>query len=88
MTLEHYDETGDIADFMSPYVEFLTAESPSGEWIPATEEEAQSQFLEFVDRIQAAAWDKCLNTVADKLGYEEFSRQVMNNPYIRTGGVK
>jgi hypothetical protein len=55
---DEYDITRDIAEFMAPYVEWSTEPAPSGEWEPITEEQAQANFLEFVDRISAVAWER------------------------------
>lgn len=55
---DEYDEVNDIAEFMSAYVEFHTEPSTDLSYIPMTEEEAQTEFLTFLDRIRAIAWDE------------------------------
>lgn len=73
------DEANDIAEFMSAYVEFHTESPTDLSYIPMTEEEAQTEFLAFLDRIRAVAWDE--GATAE---YRNYTSEGPTNPY-RTG---
>lgn len=75
-------DANDIALFMTPYVEWNTQESPSGEWVPMTEDEASQRFLDFLDAARAEAWAE-----GAEMGHRLYAENLyfvnQRNPYTK-----